>query len=173
MEYILLKTLGIVTRGHQWARRVLINFALFDTDVLVEFVAVGLDFVDNDAPFAFNVNGPQRLSVRSCGRTQISLLFQFTECVNGIHRVDNGILIKSQNGLVVLVQGVLDIVDRVFRVFQTPGLGGVLGAGRDLGFVVVGWFAVSWGSIGRLVWGVGQNGHETQTQDLQIWSHVK
>ena len=165
---VLLDAFGTVASGHQRARCSDWNVTLFDADVLVEFVAVRLDFVDDDAPFAFNVDSPQRLNVGGGAGAQVGLFLNFVEGVDRVLGVDGDVLVQGQDGFVVLVQGVLDIVGRVFRVFQTPGFGGVLGTGRDLGFVVVGRFAVCGGCVGRLVRGVGQNGHETQTQDLRI-----
>ena len=134
---VLLYAFGLVTGGNQWARSSAgSSVALFDTGVLVEFVVVRFHFVDDHSPFALDVDGTQRPNISGRTGTQVRLLFDFFQIVNRIFRVDDRVLVKSQHGLVVLIESVDNIFDRVLGIFQTPVLGRVLGASWDFRLVL-------------------------------------
>ena len=106
----LLQAFGLVASRHQ--RTGLssgASLALFNAGVLVEFVAVRLDFVDDDAPLSIDVDSAQRLHVRGGAWTQVCLVSQGSERVNRVGRVDSDVLVEGQHGLVVGVEGVDDI----------------------------------------------------------------
>ena len=123
-----------------------VGVALFNASVLVEFVVVRLDVVDNDSPLALDVDGAQRLDVGSGAWAQVGLLFQFLQKVHRVLGIGDNVLVEAQHGIVVLVESVDHIVGRVVGIFETPGLGGVLGAFRDFGLVFLGIrsFVVGW-----------------------------
>lgn len=153
---VLLNAFGFVTSGDQRAR--LLRFlALFDADMLIKLVAVGLHIVDDDAPFALNVNGPQWLNVSRLTRAQVSLFDQLVKSVDRIgcldlpdnreidSRTNNAmqfnfihldVTVQGADGLVVLVQSVHHIVAGVVGIFQAPRLARVLRAFRCLWLVL-------------------------------------
>ena len=141
----LLQALGLVAVGDERAGRGDgLGGALLDAGALVELVTVRLDFVDDDAPLAVDVDGAQWLDVGGSAGAQVRLLFDGGQRVDRVLGVDGDVLVEGQHGLVVLVEGVDDVVGRGLAVLQAPGLGGVLRAGRDLGLglVLVGFVAV-------------------------------
>ena len=162
---VLLEALGLVAGGHQRAGLSAgVGVAFLDAGVLVEFDSVGLDFVDDDAPLAVDVDGAQRLDVGSGARAEVSLLFQFGQSVDRVGRVDGHVLVQGQDGLVVLVESVDDFVGRVLRVLQTPGFGRVLGAGRHLRLVfrLVRWHSLVRSLVSRVA---GHGSHDAHTEE--------
>lgn len=163
---VLLEALGLVASRDQWARFTSsIGIAFFDAGVLIELDSVGLDLVDNDAPLAIDVNSTKRLDVGGRAWAQVGLFFQLGQSVDRVGCVGCYVLVQGQNGFVVLVKSVDNIVRWILRVLQTPGLGGVLGAGRDLrlvGFVVLVRGVLRNSFVGCRF--VGHNSHNTESQ---------
>lgn len=135
---ILLQTLGFVASWDQRARvSSSIGVAFLDAGVLIKLDSVRFDLVDNDTPFTFDVDSSKRLDVSGRARAKVSLLLELGQGVDRVGGVGCYVLVQSYDGIVVLVKSVDDIVGRIFGIFQTPGFGGVLGTGRNLGFVFV------------------------------------
>ena len=70
------------------------HVTLLDAYVLVESVAVRLDFVDDDSPFALYVDGAQRLHVGCSARTKVSFLDQFVQSIDRVLRIDGDVFVQ-------------------------------------------------------------------------------
>ena len=147
VEDVLLHALGFVAGRNQWTSSSNGHVTLFDAHVLVEFVAVRFDLVDNDAPFARDIDGAQRLHVGRSAGAEVSLLDQFVQSIDRVLSVEGNVLVDRQDGFVVLIESVLHFVGGVFRICQTPRLRRVLRASGD--FVVFGGLVA--GLVRRLV----------------------
>ena len=144
---VLLEAFGFVASGDQWAGLSgSISFTFFNASVLIVFDAVRFDFVDDDTPFAFGVDCTEWLNVRSGAGAEISFFLDFGQSVDRVGSFSHDILVQSHNGFVVFVEFVNNFIGRVLGILQTPVLGRVLGAGRDLGLVFgfVFWLVIRW-----------------------------
>ena len=94
---------------------------------------VGLDVVDDDSPFSVDVDGSQRLDVGSLRGAQVGFLDNFLQSVDRVISIGQDIFVHLLNGVVVVFDGLLDLVGGVLGVLQTEGFGVVLGTD---GFVV-------------------------------------
>lgn len=126
VEDILLDALRAVAGGDERARRSDGDVALLDAGSLRELLPIRLDAIHDDAPLSLDVDGPERLNVASRARTQVSLFRQAFQTVNGVLSVSCDVFVQGKNSLIMLVEGVFDVVGRVVVILQTPGLGSVL-----------------------------------------------
>ena len=102
---VLLQTFGLVASGDERTSFTSsISIALFNSGVLVEFVAVRLDFVDDHTPLTIDIDGTKWLDVSSGAWAEVSLFDEFSQSVDRIGRVDSDIFVQSQNGFVMFVQ---------------------------------------------------------------------
>ena len=138
MENILLHTFGLVAGRDQGAGGADDNVAFLNSSSLRVLDAVRLDVVDDGAPLAFHVDGPKRTDVVGGTRAEVRLVVQLVQSVDRILSVGQFVLVESHDGLVVVVQGLLDFVLGIFRIFQTPGLGRVFGTVWNLNVLVSG-----------------------------------
>ena len=139
----LLETLWLVAAGDQrTGLSSSVGFAFFNASVLIVFDSVRLDFVDDDTPFAFGIDGTQRLDLGNGAGAEISFVNQFSQSVDRVGRFSHDVLVQSHNGLVVFVKFVNDFVSWIFRILQAPVLGRVLGSSRD--FWLVFWLVRRW-----------------------------
>jgi len=144
---VLLDALGLVAFGHQWASRSG-GGALLDASGLGQGLVVGLDVVDDDPPLAVDVDGAQGLDIGSLRGAQVSLLHNVLQASHGVVGVGQDVLVHLLDSVVVVLDGLLDLVGGVLLVLKAPGLGVVLGA---LGWTVMGFLV--WVVGGRVVWG--------------------
>ena len=72
-----------------------VGVALFNASVLVEFVVVRLDFVDDDSPLALNVDGAQRLDVGCRAWAQVSFLYQLLQTIDRVGCVSDNVLVEG------------------------------------------------------------------------------
>lgn len=101
---VLLQTFGLVASGDERTSFTSsISIALFNSGVLIEFVAVRLDFVDDHTPLTIDIDGTKWLDVSSGAWAEVSLFDEFSQSVDRIGRVDSDIFVQSQNGLVMLI----------------------------------------------------------------------
>ena len=134
---VLLETLCLVTRGHQGAA-VSGGGALLDSGGLTQGLVVGLDSVDDDPPLAVGVDGAQGLDVGGDGGAEVSLLDNLLQPVHAVLGVGEHVLVNGLDTLVVVLEGVLNLVGGVLGVLETPGLGVIDGAlGGSVGLSVV------------------------------------
>ena len=134
---VLLDAFRLVAGGHQrTGGSDGVDVALLDADVLVKFVAVRLDLVDNDPPLALNVDSPQWLDVGRATGAQVGLFHQLLQTIDRVVRVGHHVLVQTQHGVVVLIEGVDHIIGRVVSILHTPGFGRVLGTFRNLRLVL-------------------------------------
>lgn len=157
----LLQALGFVALRDQGASRSG-GGALFDAGGLGQGLVVGLDVVDHDAPLAVNVDGPQGLDVAGLRGAQVGFLDDLLQPVDGVVGVGQHVLVHLLHRVVVVLDGLLDLVGGVLGVLKAPGLGvtggafglmvrlgmvnGVVGSGVMRGRVVRG------GMMGHMVW---------------------
>ena len=133
---VLLKAFRFVASWDQWTSFASsVSIALFDASVLIKFVAVRLDLVDDHAPLTIDIDGAKWLDVSGGAWAQVSLLFEFAQSVDRVGRVDGDIFVQSQNGFVMFVEFVDDFVARIIGIFETPRLGRVLAAFGNLWLV--------------------------------------
>jgi len=150
----LLQALGLVAFGHQWAG-VSWGGALFDAGSLGEGFVVGLDVVDHDPPLAVDVDGTEGLDIGSLGGAEVSLLDNVLQASHRVVRVGKDVLVHLLDGVVVVLDGLLDLVGGVLFVLKTPWLGVVNGAlGWAVGRLLV---RVVWSGVVGVVnhWVVG------------------
>ena len=103
---------------------------------------MGLNMINNDSPFSGNVDCSQGLDVSGFRWAQVGFFNDFFQSINRVIGVGQDILVHLLDGVVVVFDGLLDLVSGVLGVLQTPGFGVVLGA--------------KWGSVvGFLMWVVG------------------
>jgi len=144
----LLDALGLVAFGNEGTLGAGGGAGL-DSGGLGEGLVVSLDVVDHDSPVTVDVDGAEGLDVGGVGGAEISLLDDLVQTVDAVVGVGEDILVHLLDGVVVVFEGFLDLVGRVFLVFKTPGAGVADGTGR--------WarWAVGWGrvSVGGFVWG--------------------
>lgn len=136
MEDVLLDAFGIVAGRDQWADSANNHVTFLNSSRLGVFDPVGLYFIDDGPPLAFDVNGPKRTDVLGGARTKVKFVTQFIQSVDGIVCVGQFIFVESQNALVVLIQSISDLLMGIFRVFQAPRLCSVFSAVRNLGLLV-------------------------------------
>ena len=126
---------------------------MLDAGGLAEGLVVGLDVVDHDAPLAVDVDGAPRLDVLGLGGAEVGLLCDVPQAVHRVLSVGQHVLVQLLHGVVVVLDGLLDLVGRVLGVLEavrlrvavgTLGLGvvgvvgGVLSVGGGGGVVGVG-----------------------------------
>ena len=134
---VLLETLGLITRGHQGAA-VSGGGALLNPGGLTQGLVVGLDSVDDDPPLAVGVDGAQGLDVGGDGGAEVSLLDNLLQPVHAVLGVGEHVLVDGLDTLVVVLEGVLNLVGGVLGILETPGLGVIDGAlGGSIGLSVV------------------------------------
>ena len=178
---VLLETLCLVTRGHQGAA-VSGGGALLNPGGLTQGLVVGLDSVNDDPPLAVGVDGAQGLDVGGDGGAEVSLLDNLLQPVHAVLGVGEHVLVNGLDTLVVVLEGVLNLVGGVLGVLETPGLGvidgalggsvglsmvsglGVVGGGSVVGsgLMVGSWLVIGGGVIGsrsRVVGGGGVVNH--------------
>jgi len=168
---VLLETLGLVALGHQRAAFAS-SGALLYTGSLGQGLVVRLHLVDDNPPLTVDVDGPLGLDVSRLRGAQVSLLDDLLQPSNRVVGVGQHILVHLLDGVVVVLDSLLDLVGGVLFVLQAPGLGVTLGA---LGWGVVVGFGVMWGRgrcvRGRCVvdWGVVNRG--VVYRDMVNWGH--
>ena len=144
---VLLETLGLITRGHQGAA-VPGGGALLDPGGLAQGLVVSLDSVDDDPPLAVGVDGALGLDVRSDGGAEVSLLDNLLQPVHAVLSVGEHVLVDGLDALVVVLEGVLNLVGGVLGVLEAPGLGVIDGAlGGSVGLSVVNGLGVVGGGL--------------------------
>jgi len=131
----LLQTLGLVALWHQGAWGSL-SGALFDASRLGQGFIVSLDLVHNDPPFAVDVDGSLGLDVGGLRGAQVGLIIQLLQPVNRVDSVCHNILVQLLDRVVVVLDGLLDLVLGVLLIFDTPVLP-VLALGAEWGQVQV------------------------------------
>jgi len=148
---VLLDALCLVAFGHQWASRSG-GGTLLDASGLGQGLVVGLDVVDDNPPLAVDVDGAQGLDVGSLGGAQVSLLHDVLQASHGVVGVGQNVLVHLLDSVVVVLDGLLDLVGGVLLVLKAPGLGVVLGA---LGWTVMGLLVgvVGGSVVWSMVWG--------------------
>ena len=125
----LLQALGFITLRHK--RTSISGGGTFlNTGSLGQSFVVGLDVVNDDSPFSVDVDGSQRLDVGSLGGAQVGFLDNFLQSVDRVISIGQDIFVHLLHGIVVVFDGLLDLVGGVFRILQTPGFGVVLGTHR-------------------------------------------
>lgn len=142
----LLQTLGLVAFRHKGTGRSR-GSAFLNTGSLTQGLVMGLDAINNDSPLAMDVDSSQGLDVLGVGGAQIGLLNDVLQSVDGVLSVGQHVLVQLLNGVVVVFNGLLDLVGGVFRVFQAVLVGLVGQEGGALGGTVV--------VRGGVVWLVG------------------
>jgi len=155
---VLLETLGLVAFWNQWAGGSG-GGALLNAGSLGEGLVVGLDVVDDDPPLAVDVDGTKGLDVGSLGWAQVSLLDNVLQAGNGVVRVGQDVLVHLLDSVVVVFDGLLDLVGWVLNVLQAPWLRVVL---RAL------WWAILW----LLVWVVGSGMVGSGMVGSMVWGSV-
>lgn len=105
--------------------------ALFDARRLGEGFVVGLDAVDDDAPFSVDVHGSERLDVSGFAGAEISFLDDFLQTIHGILGVGQDVLVQLLDGVIVVFEGGLNVIGGVFLILQTPRLRVIYGAFRS------------------------------------------
>jgi hypothetical protein len=161
----LLQALGLVALWHQGTGGAG-GGALLHTGGLGQGLVVSLDVVDDDSPLAMNIDGPQGLDVSGLGGAQVGLLHDLLQPVNGVVGVGQHILVHLLHGVVVVLDGLLDLVGGVLGVLKTEGLGVVLGT--DWGSIV-GLLMMRGGVVGRSVVRSGSIGSGS-IGSRSIWS---
>ena len=151
MENIFLDAFGLVAGRDQGAGGSHDHVAFFNSSGLRVLDAVRLDAVDDGAPLAVDIDGPERTDVIGGTWAEIRFVVQLVQSVDRVVSVGHFVLVESQDGLVVLVQGLLHFMLGIFRVFQAPGLGRVFGAVRNLDVLVLWLSTVNRWSVVR-VW---------------------
>lgn len=87
---------------------------------LSELLVVGLDVVDDDSPLAVGVDSTKRLDVGGDGGTEVGLLDNLLQPVHAVVGVGDDILVDGLHSVVVVRQGVFDLVGGVVSVFEAP-----------------------------------------------------
>jgi len=137
----LLEALGLVAGGHQGAS-LASRGALLDPGGLGECLVVGLHSVHDHSPLAVGVDRPEGHDVGSDRGAEVSLLHDLLQSVHAVLGVGQHILVDCLDALVVVLQGMLNLVGGVLGILQTPGLGVVNGT--------------DWGLVSIMVWGRGR-----------------
>lgn len=122
----LLQALGLVALGHERAGGAG-GLAVLDAGGLAEGLVVGLDVVDHDPPLAVHVDGAPRLDVLDVGGAEVRLLGDVPQAVHRVLRVGQHVLVQLLHGVVVVLDGLLDLVGRVLGVLQAVRLGVAVG----------------------------------------------
>lgn len=146
----LLDALGLVALGDKGALGAGSGAGL-DSGRLGEGLVVGLDVVDDDLPVAVDVDGSQGLDVGSLGGAEVGLLDDLVQPVDAVVGVGEHVLVHLLDGVVVVLEGLLDLVGGVLLVLQAPGSRVTSGtAGWAVhGRVSIGWLGMKGeGSIG-------------------------
>lgn len=168
MENVLLDALGLVAGRDQGTGGAHDHVAFLNSGRLRVLDAVGLDVVDDGTPLAVNVDGTKGTHVIGGTRAQVNLVVQLVQSVDRVFRVRQFVLVESDDGLVVLVQGLLHFVLGIFVVFQAPRLGRVFGAVRDLD-VLVPWSCTVW-RLSIVGFGIGENSnHQHGSNNLMAY----
>ncbi len=113
----LLQTLCLVALGHERAVRAG-GGALLHAGGLAQQLVVSLDVVDDDAPLAVHVDGAQWLDVLGLGGAQVGLLHDILQAVNGVLGVGEHILVQLLHGVIIVLDGLLNLVGGVLGVLQ-------------------------------------------------------
>ena len=148
----LLEALGLVALWDQGAGGAG-GGALLDPCGLGQGLVVGLDLVDHDPPLAVDVDGPLGLDVGGLGGAEVGLLHDLLQAGHAVVSVGQDVLVHLLDRVVVVLDGLLDLVGGVFLVLKAPGLRVVngalwwlvvvgLGVGVGLGLVVRSWSVV-------------------------------
>lgn len=128
----LLQALGLIALRNKRARRAR-SGALLNTGRLGEGLVVSLDMVDHDPPLAMDVDGTEGLDVGSLGRAQIGLLHDVLQMVHRVLSVGQHILVQLLDSIIVVLNGLLDLIGGVLRILQAVGLGVSMGTlGRSI-----------------------------------------
>lgn len=118
---VFLETLSLVASRDKRAR-LSCSCALLDTGGLGESLVVSLHTVDNNPPLAVSVDGSSGLNVGGDGGTEVSLLNNFLQSLDTVLGVGKHVLVDGLDTFVVVLESVLDLISRIFRVLQTPSL---------------------------------------------------
>ena len=94
VENALLDAFRFIASWDQWAVSTDRDVTLFDAGSLGKNVVVRLDLVDDDAPFAIDVNSAQGLDVTGRARAKICLINQILQSVDRVSRVDLNVLVE-------------------------------------------------------------------------------
>ena len=94
MENALLDAFRFIASWDQWAVSTDRDVTLFDAGSLGKNVVVRLDLVDDDAPFAIDVNSAQGLDVTGRARAKICLINQILQSVDRVSRVGLNVLVE-------------------------------------------------------------------------------
>lgn len=152
---VLLETLGLVT---WWHKRTGISGSgtFLNTGSLGQGLVVSLDTVNNNPPLAVGVDGSSWLDVGGDGGTEVGLLDDVLQSGDAVVSVGEHVLVDGLDTLVVVLEGVLDLVGGIFRILQAPCLWVADGTlWGSIGLWGVFWFMV-WG--GMVNWGGVVNG---------------
>jgi len=118
---VLLETLGLVAWRHK-RTGVSSSGTFLDTSSLGQSLVVSLDSVDDNPPLSVGVDGSPGLDVGGDGGAEVGLLHDLLQPGHAVVGVGEDVLVDGLHSLVVVLQGVLDLVGRVFRILQAPSL---------------------------------------------------
>lgn len=123
----LLQALGFITLRNEGTSGAG-SGAFFNTSGLGQSFVVSLDVIDNNSPFAVDVDGSQRLDIASFAGAQVGFLDNFLQSVDRVIGIGQHILVHLLHAVVVVFDGLLDFVSGVFGILQTPSFGVSSGA---------------------------------------------
>ena len=109
---------------------------------------MSLDMVDNDPPLAMNVDGTERLNIGCFGWAEVGLFDNVLQPSHRVVSVGQDILVHLLDRVIVVFDGLFDLIGWVFGVFKAPWLGVSLAA---LWWAIVGFMVRSWVVGSRVV----------------------
>lgn len=125
----LLDALGLVAFGNKWAFSSGACASLNPGGLGKGFV-VGLDVVDNDPPVTVDVDGSEGLDVCGVSGTEVRLLDDLVQAVDTVVGVGKDVLVHLLDGIVVVFEGLLDLIGGVLLILKTPWSGVSMGTSR-------------------------------------------
>lgn len=106
-----------------------VSQTLLNTSRLAKILVMDFDIVDDDPPFAFGVLCSQGPDVGGLGKTEVCLIIQSVEAVDGEPGVKvSYVSVESEELLEVIFDCIFDLVSWVLGIFQAPAFGSISGA---------------------------------------------